>query len=51
MANPRSRRNRDIWVAFSDGVTEPENESGEFGEERLIELDSGASPPAVLPYG
>jgi phosphoserine phosphatase RsbU/P len=25
-------------VAFSDGVTEPENESGEFGEERLIEL-------------
>ena len=28
----------DIFVAFSDGVTEPENESGEFGEERLIEL-------------
>jgi sigma-B regulation protein RsbU (phosphoserine phosphatase) len=28
----------DILVAFSDGVTEPENESGEFGEERLIEL-------------
>ena len=26
----------DIFVAFSDGVTEPENESGEFGEERLI---------------
>jgi sigma-B regulation protein RsbU (phosphoserine phosphatase) len=28
----------DIFVAFSDGVTEPENESGEFGVERLIEL-------------
>ncbi len=28
----------DILVAFSDGVTEPENEFGEFGEERLIEL-------------
>ena len=28
----------DIFVAFSDGVTEPENASGEFGEERLIKL-------------
>ncbi len=28
----------DIFIAFSDGVTEPENESGEFGEQRLIEL-------------
>ena len=28
----------DIFIAFSDGVTEPENEFGEFGEERLIEL-------------
>jgi phosphoserine phosphatase RsbU/P len=28
----------DIFVAFSDGVTEPENESGEFGEQRLIDL-------------
>ena len=28
----------DILVAYSDGVTEPENEFGEFGEERLIEL-------------
>jgi sigma-B regulation protein RsbU (phosphoserine phosphatase) len=27
----------DIFVAFSDGVTEPENEYGEFGEERLLE--------------
>lgn len=27
----------DIFVAFSDGVTEPENEFGEFGEERLLE--------------
>jgi sigma-B regulation protein RsbU (phosphoserine phosphatase) len=28
----------DLFVAYSDGVTEPENESGEFGEERLIAL-------------
>ena len=28
----------DIFVAFSDGVTEPENEKGEFGEARLIKL-------------
>jgi sigma-B regulation protein RsbU (phosphoserine phosphatase) len=28
----------DLFVAFSDGVTEPENEFGEFGEVRLIEL-------------
>ncbi|MDR3746627.1 MAG: PP2C family protein-serine/threonine phosphatase [Acidobacteriota bacterium] len=28
----------DIFVAYSDGVTEPENEFGEFGEGRLIEL-------------
>jgi len=28
----------DIFLAFSDGVTEPENEYGEFGEERLIEI-------------
>ena len=28
----------DIFVAFSDGLTEPENEYGEFGEERLIDL-------------
>lgn len=28
----------DIFLAFSDGVTEPENEFGEFGEERLLEL-------------
>lgn len=27
----------DILIAYSDGVTEPENEYGEFGEERLIE--------------
>jgi len=30
----------DIFVAFSDGLTEPENEYGEFGEERLIDLIS-----------
>lgn len=28
----------DVFVAFSDGVTEPENEFGEFGEERLLDL-------------
>jgi phosphoserine phosphatase RsbU/P len=28
----------EIFIAYSDGVTEPENEFGEFGEERLIEL-------------
>jgi len=28
----------DIFVAFSDGITEPENEFGEFGEERLLDL-------------
>jgi len=28
----------DVLVAYSDGVTEPENDYGEFGEERLIRL-------------
>ncbi len=28
----------EIVLAYSDGVTEPENDFGEFGEERLIEL-------------
>jgi phosphoserine phosphatase RsbU/P len=28
----------DILVAYSDGVTEPENDFGEFGEERLMEV-------------
>jgi phosphoserine phosphatase RsbU/P len=28
----------DLFLAFSDGVTEPENDFGEFGEERLIGL-------------
>jgi sigma-B regulation protein RsbU (phosphoserine phosphatase) len=27
----------DIFIAYSDGMTEPENEFGEFGEERLLE--------------
>jgi sigma-B regulation protein RsbU (phosphoserine phosphatase) len=31
-------RSGDIFVAFSDGVTEPENDFGEFGEQRLIDL-------------
>jgi sigma-B regulation protein RsbU (phosphoserine phosphatase) len=28
----------DIFLAYSDGVTEPENDYGEFGEERLLAL-------------
>ncbi len=28
----------DIVIAYSDGVTEPENEFGDFGEERMVEL-------------
>jgi sigma-B regulation protein RsbU (phosphoserine phosphatase) len=28
----------DLFFAYSDGLTEPENEYGEFGEERLIDL-------------
>ncbi|HKO17278.1 MAG TPA: SpoIIE family protein phosphatase, partial [Acidobacteriaceae bacterium] len=30
----------DILVAYSDGITEPENDFGEFGEERLMEVVS-----------
>jgi sigma-B regulation protein RsbU (phosphoserine phosphatase) len=28
----------EIFLAYSDGVTEPENDFGEFGESRLIDL-------------
>ncbi|HUZ95588.1 MAG TPA: PP2C family protein-serine/threonine phosphatase [Edaphobacter sp.] len=31
-------RSGDIMVAYSDGVTEPENDFGEFGEERLMDV-------------
>ena len=31
-------RRGEIFLAYSDGVTEPENDFGEFGEYRLIEL-------------
>ena len=31
-------RRGDILVAYSDGVTEPENDFGDFGEERLVEV-------------
>jgi sigma-B regulation protein RsbU (phosphoserine phosphatase) len=31
-------RPEEIFLAYSDGVTEPENDFGEFGEQRLIEL-------------
>ena len=28
----------DLLIAYSDGVTEPENDFGEFGEDRLLEI-------------
>ena len=31
-------RSGDILVAYSDGVTEPENDFGDFGEDRLVEV-------------
>jgi phosphoserine phosphatase RsbU/P len=31
-------RSGDIMVGYSDGVTEPENDFGEFGEERMMEV-------------
>jgi phosphoserine phosphatase RsbU/P len=31
-------RRGDLFVAYSDGVTEPENDYGEFGEERLAQI-------------
>lgn len=31
-------RRGDVFVAYSDGITEPENEFGEFGEYRLLEI-------------
>jgi len=30
----------DIMIGYSDGITEPENDFGEFGEERLLEVVS-----------
>jgi phosphoserine phosphatase RsbU/P len=33
-----SMRPGEIFVAYSDGVTEPENDFGEFGEQRLLDL-------------
>jgi sigma-B regulation protein RsbU (phosphoserine phosphatase) len=33
-------RSGDLLVAYSDGITEPENDFGEFGEERLMEVVS-----------
>jgi sigma-B regulation protein RsbU (phosphoserine phosphatase) len=41
----------DLLVAFSDGITEPENNYGEeFGEERLVEVVRRArnAPPQTL---
>jgi phosphoserine phosphatase RsbU/P len=31
----------ELFIAYSDGVTEPENDFGEFGESRLIDLVRG----------
>jgi phosphoserine phosphatase RsbU/P len=31
-------RRGDVFLAYSDGVTEPENDFGEFGEGRLVDL-------------
>jgi sigma-B regulation protein RsbU (phosphoserine phosphatase) len=31
-------RSGDVLVAYSDGITEPENDFGEFGEDRLLEV-------------
>jgi len=28
----------EVFIAYSDGITEPENDFGEFGEQRLIDL-------------
>ena len=39
----------EIFLAYSDGVTEPENDFGEFGEERLIDLVSDNRHLAVAP--
>jgi serine phosphatase RsbU (regulator of sigma subunit) len=36
----------EIFLAYSDGVTEPENDFGEFGEQRLIDLVRDQSRPA-----
>ena len=31
-------RTGDLLVAYSDGVTEPESDYGEFGEDRLVQI-------------
>lgn len=43
-------RHGDIFLAYSDGVTEPENDFGEFGERRLIDLvrENRGSPLARI---
>jgi phosphoserine phosphatase RsbU/P len=40
----------EIFLAYSDGVTEPENDFGEFGEQRLIDLvrDNRLQPLAQI---
>jgi phosphoserine phosphatase RsbU/P len=40
----------EIFVAYSDGITEPENDYGEFGEQRLIDLvrDNRSLPLAQI---
>jgi sigma-B regulation protein RsbU (phosphoserine phosphatase) len=38
----------DIFLAYSDGVTEPENDFGEFGEQRLLDLVRSRWPDPLL---
>jgi len=38
----------EIFLAYSDGVTEPENDFGEFGEERLVDLVSSNRRQSLL---
>jgi sigma-B regulation protein RsbU (phosphoserine phosphatase) len=42
----------DLLIAYSDGVTEPENDFGEFGEDRLLEVvrEHRGSPLEVISH-
>ena len=40
----------EIFLAYTDGVTEPENEFGEFGEQRLIDLVRENRDLPLAPY-
>ncbi len=43
-------RRGELFLAFSDGVTEPENDFGEFGEQRLIDLVWEHRDQPLAPY-